>query len=211
MTVLRALADAEERDADIRWRAADRLARVLAAWGRIEELRARADAGDEQATYWLIELLAEQGRIEELRARAHTGNRQAADRLANLLIEQGRTDEGLPVLRALAASSWLDDVRLADLLVDLGRIEELRARADAGDEAAGERLAEWLLHQDDIDQLWDEVHAGTPGAADALARWLEAHDHIEEAERIRSYGLNPDGSIAAAPAPNTGASEHPTQ
>ncbi|MGW6505839.1 hypothetical protein, partial [Nonomuraea angiospora] len=66
---------------------------LLAEQGREGELRARADAGDEQAAEVLAELLAEQGREEELRARADAGDKQAAQALARLLTEQGRVED----------------------------------------------------------------------------------------------------------------------
>lgn len=61
-------------------------------------------------------------------------------------------------------------MRLAAPLADRGDIGGLRARADAGDWDAGQRLADLLVKQG-------------PG---------------EEAERLRRFGLNPDGSIACA-------------
>ena len=51
-----------------------------------------------------------------------------------------------------------------------GDLDELRTRADAGDEAAAVRLAGLLIKQ----------------------------GRSEEAERVRRFGLNPDGSIAGA-------------
>ena len=69
-------------------------------------------------------------------------------------------------------------LQLADLLVDRGDLEEatqiLRAQTDAGDAAAASRLAKLLV--------------------DLLTK----QGRSEEAERLRRFGLNPDGSIAYA-------------
>jgi hypothetical protein len=59
---------------------------------------------------------------------------------------------------------------LAGLLADRGDLDGLRTRADAGDEDVGERLADLLNKQ----------------------------GRDEEAQRLRRFGLNPDGSIAWA-------------
>jgi hypothetical protein len=59
-------------------------------------------------------------------------------------------------------------VWLAGLLAERGDLDGLRARADTGDEDVGERLADLLIKQ----------------------------GRGEEAQRLRRFGLNPDGSIA---------------
>ena len=58
--------------------------------------------------------------------------------------------------------------QLAKLLAKRGDLDELRARADAGDWQASRRLPDLLVKQ----------------------------GRGEEAERLRRFGLNPDGSIA---------------
>ena len=104
-------------------------------------MRARADAGSEDAADRLASLLAESGDLDGLRARADAGDGRAASRLADLLAGRG-----------------------CDL--ELG----LRALADAGEKDVGSKLAYLLIKQ----------------------------DRGEEAERLRRFGLNPDGSIARA-------------
>jgi tetratricopeptide (TPR) repeat protein len=151
--------------------AADRLARLLASHGRIEELRARADAGDQSAIIQLAELAAARGRDDEalelLSVGADAGGQDAAERRANLLADQGRVDE-------------------------------LRAHADAGDLYAAERLVRLLADQDRLDEIRLEVDAGTPTAGRGLVRLLTKQGKTEEAERLRRQGLNPDGSVADA-------------
>jgi hypothetical protein len=56
------------------------------------------------------------------------------------------------------------------LLAERGDLDELRARAATGDEEAAARLADLMVEQ----------------------------GRDEEAERLRRFGLNPDGSTACA-------------
>ena len=116
--------------------------------------------------------------------------------------------------------------QLADLLAKRGDLDGLRARADAGDGAAASRLAELLAERGDLDGLRDRADAGdgapprgwpscwpsaatstscgpwpTPATGTAAARLpdlLTEQGRGEEAERLRRFGLNPDGSIACA-------------
>ena len=94
----------------------------------------------------------------------------AAVRLAGLLAGRGDLDEAVQILRARAdADDLLHLLWLIDLLAERGDLDGLRARADAGD-----------------------------GRAAELANVLIKQGRGEEAERLRRFGLNPDGSIACA-------------
>ena len=80
-------------------------------------------------------------------------------------------------LRTTFVTQWLRRVRqkkvsgaVADLLAERGDLDGLRARADAGDQDATRELSGLLIKQ----------------------------GRREEAERLRRFGLNPDGSIAWA-------------
>ena len=53
-----------------------------------------------EAALRLADLLAEQGHVDELRARADAGDASAAIRLADLLARQGGVDEAIAILRA---------------------------------------------------------------------------------------------------------------
>ncbi|WP_203755858.1 hypothetical protein [Actinoplanes cyaneus] len=66
---------------------------VLRDISEADELRTRADAGDDYAAYRLVNILAEHGHTDELRARADAGDDYAAYRLVNILAEHGHTDE----------------------------------------------------------------------------------------------------------------------
>ncbi len=145
--------------------------------------RHAADAGDRDAASQLAELLAKRGdldgAVQILRARADAGDGPAASRLADLLGRRGDLDGAVQILRPRADAgdknaAW----QLAELLGrrgDLdGAVQILRPRADAGDWHAASRLAE------------------------LLAGLLREQGRNEEAERLRQFGLNPDGSIARA-------------
>ena len=126
---------------------------MLAERGDLDELRARADAGDRFAALRLADLLAEQNDLDELRARADAGDGTAALRLADLLVARGDLDGAAQILRARAdVGDRTAALRLADLLVARGDLDELRARADAGDRFAALRLADLLAEQDDLDE-----------------------------------------------------------
>jgi len=130
--------------------------------------RHAADAGDGHAAWRLADLLARRGDLDELRARADAGSQSAANRLAHVLAERGDLDEAAQILRARADAGNRDAAdQLADLLAERGDLDGLRARADAGDQSAANRLAEVLMKQ----------------------------GRHEEAEQLRRFGLNPDGSI----------------
>jgi thioredoxin-like negative regulator of GroEL len=117
----------------------------------------------------LAGLLAQHGDLEGLRARVDAGDRAAAWDLVVLLVQRGDLDEAVQILRG---------------------------RADAGDRAAAGRLADLLAQRGDLDELRARTDAGDGAAAGRLADVLSQQGRGEEAERLRRFGLNPDGSIA---------------
>jgi hypothetical protein len=88
--------------------------------------------------------------------------------------------------------------QLADLLAERGDLDGLRARADAGDGDAAGRLADLLAERGDLDGLRARADAGDGDAAGRLADLLAELGRSEDAEQLRRFGLNPDGSIASA-------------
>ena len=191
---LRERADAGDRFAALR------LAELLAERGDLDGaaqvLRTRADADDGFAAVRLAELLAERGDLDGLRERADAGDRYAASRLAELLAERGDLDGAAQVLRTRTRGGAAD-LRLAELLAERGDLDGLRERADVGDGFAAVRLAELLAERGDLDGLRERADAGDGDAA-RLADVLRRQGRGEEAERLRRFGLNPDGSIAWA-------------
>ncbi len=195
--ILRAPTDAGDPDAALR------LAGLLAARGDLEQLRARADAGDGAAASRLARLLVQRGDLDGamqiLRARAGAGDPDAALRLAGLLTAHGDLDGAMQILRARADAGDPDAAsELAGLLAAHGDLDQLRARADAGDGLAAVRLADLLAQRGDLDGLRARADAGDGAAASRLAEVLIKQGRGEEAERLRRFGLNPDGSIAWA-------------
>ncbi|MEV0348660.1 NACHT domain-containing protein [Nonomuraea sp. NPDC050680] len=156
-----------------------KLAGLLRKHGRVEELRTRADAGDAHAFAILAYLLEEQGRIEEAITvlSPHT-DRGAAPQLARLLARQDRAQEAIDLLHAHPEQDYNWTSTLAKLLAQQGRTEELRARADQGDRAAGDQLAQLLAGQGHMDELQARATAGDPDAAFRLARQGRAEDAI---------------------------------
>jgi TIR domain len=157
-------------------------------------LHALADVGIGSAASRLADLLVQRGDVDGLRARADAGDPFAAWRLAGLLAERGDLDG----LRARAdagdgSAAW----RLAELLAERGDLDGLRARAGDGDGSAAWRLAELLAERGDLDGLRARADAGDGSVAGPLADLLTKQGRREEAARLRRFGLNPDGSIAA--------------
>jgi hypothetical protein len=74
----------------------------------------------------------------------------------------------------------------------------LRAWTDAGSDATARRLAGLLYGRGDLDGLRALAEAGDLRSGGLLPELLIKQGRGEEAERLRRFGLNPDGSIAWA-------------
>ena len=156
--------------------AASALAMEFAASGElagIEEILREQDWHDWEAVQWLAGLLAERGDLDAaeqvLHSRAKIGDPRAASALAGLLAERGDLDAAKQLVRAWAERSWDPVLALADSLAKRGDLGGLRTLADAGE-----------------------------GRADLMADLLIKQGRDEEAERVRRFGLNPDGSTASS-------------
>jgi hypothetical protein len=198
---LRARADRGDENA------ARRLAGLLEKRRDLGGLRARADAGDQYAARRLAWLLIKRGDRDEgmqmLAALANAGDAEAAAELGGLLAERGDLDGAVQILRGPAdADGELDGqlaaAELVGLLAERGELDELRARPDAGDKYAAQRLADLLAERGDLDELRARAEIGDEHAAERLADLLIEQGRGEEADRLRRFGLNPDGSIACA-------------
>jgi hypothetical protein len=120
--------------------------------------------------------------------------RSAPISLVGLLADRGDVD-GLRVLADAGNESAAE--QLAGLLAQHSDLDGLRARADADDRFAARSLAGLLADRDDLDGLRVLADAGH-GWAGPLADLLIKQGRGEEAERLRRFGLNPDGSIACS-------------
>jgi len=193
--------------------AAFQLSRLLTEEGRFEEavalLRSRAESGDEIAREQLVDVevhrLSNDGRIDEavalLRRDIERGILVGFNRLVDRLLSQGRVEEATSVLRQQVdrdPGDFVSELRLARLLAEQGRVEELsarrdraafvtelaralgdqgrvdsalallRPRADGGDLWAAQRLCDLLADHGLREELMAEIAAGTPGAVEAL-------------------------------------------
>jgi len=180
---LRARVD-DAGDAGAVWQLTGLLIRQDRIGEAIDVIRPQADADHPNAARVLTDLLAQQGRLDELRERAATGDELSLWRLADLLADRGAAEE-LTILIdahhsvphfAYAVSGWL-----ADVLADQGRLDTLRARADAGEPSAGFRLAESLIERGDLQELRTRIEAGDRPATLRMAQHLEGSGRIDQA------------------------------
>jgi hypothetical protein len=162
---LRALANAHPDDSEITEMLIDGLLRN----GRFGELRRRTDAGEEDAREAWYYVLASKGDEDELSRRADRGCGSARRWIGWLHASRGRTDEAILILRGCADADVRAMGLLTRLLAEQGRVEELRARADAGDYVAACHLVQLFAARRDVEALRAEVAAGTPEARECLA------------------------------------------
>ena len=103
---------------------------------------AAADPGD-AAQWWEAYGLAENDEVDELRRRADRGDNHARRQLACWLAERSRAQEAAAVIRPLAdAGEDIAQLWLARWLAHCDQAGELRQRANAGDRHAQQQLAD---------------------------------------------------------------------
>jgi hypothetical protein len=85
------------------------------------------------------------------------------------------------------------------VLAERGDIPALKELADEGDDRAAARAAELLASVGDEAGLRDSVNRGYESAAERLADVLIASGRAVDGNRLRCFGLRPDGSIAEGP------------
>ena len=175
---LAALVDAHGHDAMFSFAVRGWLADVLTDQDDVDELRRRADAGDERARYAYAETLLERGQLDEVRSCAAAGDQQATLRLAQHLRGLGRLDAAIEVLRSFGGTTATADL-LFDLLVAAGRIEEAIEKAPAGVEPS--KLNWFLRDHDRLDDLRSRAQDGDEDAAWWLAKKLAESGRVDEA------------------------------
>lgn len=164
-----------------------RLAVLLSDRGWHDDLRLRADQGDAAAQRSYALTLARRGGLDELRRRATAGDGAAQEVLANALIVRGEDDE----LRSLATVGHAFAHEYATNLVDRGEIAELEHSARAGDGHASEAIAALLAHRGDVAGL--AALAAEVGAARDRLELL----HIERLSDREFADLAAQGAGAA--------------
>jgi hypothetical protein len=133
-----------------------KLAELLAGLDRVDEavavLRARAAAsGADQDWYELARLQAGHGRPDDAIAVLQDRPRVAPELLVELLTSRGRVGEALGVLDA--SDQRGAPRQAARLRAAHGLVDELRARADAGEGPSVEVLARYLADHGEVDEL----------------------------------------------------------
>ncbi|WP_244181959.1 tetratricopeptide repeat protein [Streptomyces curacoi] len=181
------------------------LADLLHDKGRTEEglevLWEFADQGSGDLDFTLAHLLAQIGDLDTLLERAAEGHADAAREAARLLRERGDVDRAVAVLTPIADTGGYVASDLAELLRATGRVDDLRARAEAGDAYAAGELARLAIEEGDLDEAV-RLHArkGTAravfGLTDALVKALVARGDADRAIALLSaaedtppYGL----------------------
>jgi hypothetical protein len=151
--VIRPLADAGDDVADL-W-----LARWLADCDRLDELRRRADSGSDHAVRELARRLAELDMIDELRRRADSGSYPALLELAKRLAQRGLHGE-LRELATAADPDKRQLILEAAGEGPNGELDVLRVLADLGDKGGCARLARHLAREGHLDELRQRAENG---------------------------------------------------
>jgi hypothetical protein len=180
------------------------LVNLLVKLGQTDELRARAESGDDFAAVELLEVLAntkdDQELIDELRALVDRGVYMAEPHLFAVFKENERVDE----LRDFAeAGNDLAADDLARLLVTLGRADEatamMGARADDGNRNALGYLANWYSQNDQVQEAVQAVRvlmgAGDVNAAQQLADLLAKQGNVDDLRDL-AESEGPDSQAA---------------
>jgi hypothetical protein len=118
------------------------LLEILVDVDRLDDLRAMQEAGDDRAGTTLMEALTRQGREDELRREVDAG--QDIMWLVYYLNHRGRVDDALSALQEWADQrpdlADLAHARRLTVLLEHGRVEEVRRAAESGDHAAARKL-----------------------------------------------------------------------
>ncbi|MFC8825943.1 hypothetical protein ACFT9I_11370 [Streptomyces sp. NPDC057137] len=139
----------------------DFLIKLLVKYGRVDQALATLESASRNpydatstASVEVARLLDEHGRAEDAIRILRTRGSGADEELAALLAAQGRIDEAVRVFdRAMADHDRRFVIgklagAQADLLIEYGRIDELRTRAETGHREYGIRLAAYLAEPD---------------------------------------------------------------
>jgi hypothetical protein len=182
---------------------------LLAAQGRVDELKAHADAGDHDAAVYLAHLGYADDSIVGLGLRCDAGDGDAALLLARLLAERGQHAEAMGILLPrVEAGDGFAARQLDELLNDLKRFDDLRARSSAGDWYAGLLLVDQELQElryaaadREIAKLQADPATGDSPALLRLADLLTGQGRIEEAYELlrpRAHAAERDIALRAA-------------
>jgi hypothetical protein len=145
----------------------------------------------------LADLLIDRGELDELRAQADRNDAIAAGWQAELLTDQGETEQfQITHLDLNFRNIFLTTVS-AGMLADRGKLDELRAWADAGNMLAAVFLLNFLAAVGDKEVLENEIYAGHSLGINRLADiWCHGDNDVTDFNlRLCRLGLDPEGSI----------------
>jgi hypothetical protein len=162
LEIIRPLADAGDDVAEL-W-----LARWLADRDHSDELRRRAGRGDYHAQHELAGWLAGHDMLGELRQRADSGDYSALRALVRRLAHRDMGDELRELAEAADPDRRLLILDMAKQVGSSGP-EVARVRIDLGDDSARYVLARWLARQGRLDELRQRADRGDEYARCLLA------------------------------------------
>jgi hypothetical protein len=140
------------------------------------------------ARWWQAYSLAENGAADELRQRADAGDDHARQQLAYWTSERGRPQEAIELIRPVAdAGEDIAQLWLARWLAESDQAGELRRRADAGDDHALYELAGWLAVHGRLTEL-RELISIEGGLAALQAFWRTWQVDIEVLRLLAGAG-----------------------
>jgi hypothetical protein len=145
----------------------------------------------------LQDRLASTVRVADLEIRALAGNVPAVRALADLLDEQGATDQAVEALSWVADRDVRSAERRAALLVELGRIDDLREHADGGDGSAARALAGLLVRCGELAELRSRAGAGDTAARVRVLALLAEQGDVD-ALRARAAEGEPGAALHLA-------------
>jgi hypothetical protein len=144
----------------------------------IEVIRPLADAGDDVAELWLARWLADHDHLGELRQRITNGSYYAGPELARRLAQRNRPGELRKLALAADSRARVLILRAAREAYSPG-MNVTRVCADLGDELARHRLIQWLAGRGRLDELRERAEDGDDYArrwlAVALRRRYDPH------------------------------------
>ncbi|MYR43036.1 alpha/beta hydrolase [Streptomyces sp. SID5910] len=164
---------------------------LLLDQGRLREVEELADLDLDRARDSLVGYWADRGAAdpESARRAVEICRRWAKEKngewvLLHLLTRLGRTEEAVEAAvtfeREHGANDDLNAV-ITSMLVDQGRVEEVRARADSGDSRAQSVVAEQLMASGRIAELGQRAARGELPACQLLSDWLGERGRVAEA------------------------------
>ncbi len=172
------------------WQAGELMERQERTGEAIEHFTRAADADDLMAPKLLAMLLARLGRTDDLRRRADAGDEDAASHLISLLGRTREAADALRDWTGNDDRSfaWWAQRELAGLLSARGDVESLRARALEGDFDCANSLARLLKERGDLDgaiEVWRAgLDAGEQWAAIGMSDLLSGANRKGEAVAV---------------------------